>query len=400
MEVMTSQTESVQGPYWDRVEGPVTAVRWAPLVLLSGSLLCSIVVPVASGRLGYLLLIVLSVASALLAGWWMRRRELSTSSRVAICAAHLSMTAAMIAISPVYGIFGFFGYIIAMLLFDGPALIVALGLNALIMAGSQVGGFGQAVSDWRAFLALSLVNAGVVAVIVHFGMKRAREVQQREAAADALAEVSRRNQELQDQLLERAHEQGILQERERLSREIHDTVAQDLVAIVSQLEAIDSEGDWRPRVDAAKSLARDGLGEARRAVSALRSPLLDDASAAQAVRALVDDWSSRHHIRARLTVHGTPARTEQDQVILRVCQEALSNVARHSGASCVEVELQYTQDGLLLQVRDDGRGFDPLLAQAGHGLRNMRERVEAVGGSLDVESNSGAGCLIGVAAPA
>ncbi|WP_367188055.1 sensor histidine kinase [Branchiibius sp. NY16-3462-2] len=240
----------------------------------------------------------------------------------------------------------------------------------------------------------------MVAVIVHFGEQRAREVQEREAAARQSAEVSQRNQELHDQLLERAHEQGILQERERLSREIHDTVAQDLVAIVSQLEAIDGEGDWRSRVDAAKDLARDGLGEARRAVNALRSPLLDDASAADAVRALLDEWSARHRIRAHLDVEGAPTRTEQDQMLVRVCQEALSNVARHSGATSVVVQLQYTQDGLLLQVRDDGRGFEPSQGGAGHGLRNMRERVEAVGGSLDVESSAGAGCLIDVAAPA
>ena len=400
MDVMTPQESSVQGPYWDRVDGPVAAVRWAPAALLAGSLLCAVVVPVASGRVGYLLLIALSVVSVLLAAWWMRRTSLSMPLRVVIFAAHLAMAAAMIAISPFYGIFGFFGYVIAMLLFEGPALIVALGLNALVMAAAQVGGFGQAVSSWQAFLALSFVNAGVVAVIVHFGMQRAREVQERETAARQLAEVSQRNQELQDQLLERAHEQGILQERERLSREIHDTVAQDLVAIVSQLEAIDGEGDWRSRVDAAKDLARDGLGEARRAVNALRSPLLDDASAADAVRGLLDEWSARHRIRAHLYVEGTPARTEQDQMIVRVCQEALSNVARHSGATSVQVQLQYTQDGLLLQVRDDGRGFEPLLGGVGHGLRNMRERVEAVGGSLDVESALGAGCLIDVAAPA
>ncbi|KYH43745.1 hypothetical protein AZH51_02815 [Branchiibius sp. NY16-3462-2] len=397
---MTRQESSVQGPYWDRVDGPVAAVRWAPVALLAGSLLCAVVVPVASGRVGYLLLIVLSAASILLAAWWMRRTSLSMPLRVAIFTAHLAMAAVMIAISPFYGIFGFFGYVIAMLLFHGRALVVALGLNALVMAAAQVGGFGQAVSDWHAFLALSFVNAGVVAVIVHFGEQRAREVQEREAAARQSAEVSQRNQELHDQLLERAHEQGILQERERLSREIHDTVAQDLVAIVSQLEAIDGEGDWRSRVDAAKDLARDGLGEARRAVNALRSPLLDDASAADAVRALLDEWSARHRIRAHLDVEGAPTRTEQDQMLVRVCQEALSNVARHSGATSVVVQLQYTQDGLLLQVRDDGRGFEPSQGGAGHGLRNMRERVEAVGGSLDVESSAGAGCLIDVAAPA
>lgn len=400
MEVMTQHVASVQGPYWDRVDGPVAAVRWAPLALVAGSMVCAIVVPIRSGAVGYLLLAALSAASVLLAAWWMHRTALVLPLRVAIFAAHLAMGAAMIAISPFYGIFGFFGYVIAMLLFSGLTLLVALGLNALVMAASQVGGFSEAVSNWHAFLALSLVNAGVVAVIVHFGVRRAEEVQEREAAASRLAEVSRRNQELQDQLLEQAHRQGILQERERLSREIHDTVAQDLVAIVSQLEAIDAEGDWRYRVTAAKALARDGLGEARRAVSALRSPLLDDASAADAVRNFLDDWSARHQIRAHLSVQGVPVRTEQDQMIVRVCQEALSNVARHAGASCVEVQLRYTQDGLLLQVRDDGRGFEPLQTESGHGLRNMRERVEAVGGSLDVESACGAGCLIDVAAPA
>lgn len=388
------------GLLWERVDGPRRLVRGAPIILLALAFVCALLVPVSTTAPGYAALLGLSVVAGAFSWWWTGCPALSSTARAAIYAFQVLLAAAMVALNPFYGIFGYFGYVSAMLLFDGGPLIGACFLNSFVMAASQIGGFANIGQSLGAFATLVLVNAGLSGAIVHYGTLHAREVEGREQAATELAEVSRRNQELHEQLMRRAHEQGIMQERERLSREIHDTVAQDLVAIVSQLEAIDPQGDWQPRVEAAKALARNGLAEARRAVSALRSPLLDEGTAADALRALLDQWSDHHRILARLQITGSPFPTQQDQVVVRVCQEALSNVARHSDAAEVVVHLEYTQDGLLLQIRDDGRGFSVDDADLGFGLRSMRERVEAVGGSLDVESAQGAGCSIDVAAPA
>lgn len=385
---------------WERVDGPRRLIRGAPMILLAVSFVCALLVPVGATTAGYVGLLVLSVAASAFSWWWTGRSALTTPARVGVYFVQLLFASAAVTLNPFYGIFGYFGFISAMLLFDGRPLVVACVGNSLVMAAAQLGGFANVAKLPGAFLALVAVNAGLSGAIVHFGTLHAREVERREQAASELAEVSRRNQQLHDELLERAHERGILQERERLSREIHDTVAQDLVGVVSQLEAIEANGDWQGRVEVAKGLARDGLAEARRAVRALHSPLLDDATAADALRGLLDSWSDRHRISGRLAVSGSPVRTNQDQVVLRVAQEALSNVARHSGATQVVIRLGYTQDGLLLQIRDDGCGFASGTAAVGFGLRTMRERIEAAGGSFDVESTVGEGCLIDVAAPA
>lgn len=212
--------------------------------------------------------------------------------------------------------------------------------------------------------------------------------------------MQQRNVELQEQLLLRAREQGVLEERARLSREIHDTVAQDLVAIVSQLEAIERHRLARPGRHTAKDLARSGLGEARRAVYALRSPMLDAQPLPVAVTELVNAWATVHRLAAHVEIAGDPVPTDADQDLLRICQEALSNVSRHARARAVDVCLSYVEEGVLLDIKDDGDGFDPQRIREGNGLRGMRERVSSSGGTVDIATEIGGGCLVSAVVPA
>ncbi len=211
------------------------------------------------------------------------------------------------------------------------------------------------------------------------------------------------------ELAEREREAAVHEERERLSRELHDTVAQDLVSIVTHLQAADAAPDptvaGRHRAEAAR-MAHDGIAETRRLVWALRSPALEHATLVETLQGAVERWRAGTSTRATLTVTGTPRPLHPDVevTLLRTAQEALANAARHAAAREVTLTLSYVGDVVTLDVHDDGVGFDPLHPAAddgrGLGLVGMRERAERLGGSLAVESAPGEGTTLGVTLPA
>lgn len=386
---------------WYAVDvGPVM-LAWVPAALLLASLATSLMAGFSSSGEPLIWMLVLTVAAFGLHWSWIRARSLGLTARILIFSVQLTLAGTLVWLSPFFGIYGFMGYVVAMLLFDGAILYVALGCNAVILAASQIGGVTMIPEAWGPFLGLMVINTGVVIVLQWAGTRRAREMHEREEALSELEAAQRQNAELGQQLIERAREQGVLEERARLSREIHDTVAQDLVAIVSQLEAIDAGGDdWNERVDTAKRLARAGLGEARRAVYALRSPMLDTQPLSVAMTDLVHAWSTVHKVDAGIKVEGSPVATDDDQNLLRICQEALSNVSRHADAQRVDVNLSYVEEGVLLDIRDDGSGFDAQIVKEGNGIRGIRERVEDSGGTVSIDTDIGRGCLISAVVPA
>ncbi|MCG8349271.1 MAG: sensor histidine kinase [Chloroflexales bacterium] len=206
-----------------------------------------------------------------------------------------------------------------------------------------------------------------------------------------------------------ARQAGILEERQRLAGEIHDTLAQGFTSIVMHLEA--AEAALPPDVDPARTYlaqarqtARDSLGEARQFVWALRPPALDRRSLTDALQRLTARWSAESGVRAETTVTGTlralsPA---AEVTLLRAAQESLTNVRKHARATQVILTLSFIDNVVLLDIQDDGVGFssDALLARqeldGGFGLQTMRERVEQLGGSLVVESAPGEGTTIAV----
>ncbi|MCC7369391.1 MAG: response regulator [Chloroflexi bacterium] len=207
------------------------------------------------------------------------------------------------------------------------------------------------------------------------------------------------------QLYGRAREVAVVEERNRLAREVHDTLAQGITAIALQLETAERllpPGAEAKRIVAdAREQAHRSLDEARRAVWGLTAKPLDGASLPEALQGEVERFERRTGVAARLThdAEVEPLTDEQATALLRVAQEALHNVEKHAQATRVRVELVLDRgSGLLtLLVADDGQGFDRRTLpgpDGGFGLSGMRERMRLVGGELEVESAVGWGTRV------
>jgi signal transduction histidine kinase len=194
-----------------------------------------------------------------------------------------------------------------------------------------------------------------------------------------------------------------------MAREIHDTIAQGLTAILTQLEAADgTAGDpraVRSRLDTARAMAKESLTEARRSVQALRPAPLHESQLPAALRDVAAAWSRTSGVPVAVSVTGgsRPLHTEVETTLLRVAQEALANVGKHASAARAGVTLSYMEDVVALDVRDDGRGFDPGPADSsggGFGLIAMRQRVTRLAGDFAVETAPGQGTGISATVPA
>lgn len=216
------------------------------------------------------------------------------------------------------------------------------------------------------------------------------------------------------QFLEGAQEAAVLEERTRLARDIHDTLAQGLTGIVVMLGAAQRALAAAPdqaaeHLDLAGRMARESLAEARRSVWNMRAGALERGNLGDALQTLADQ-PLRPEIAVRFEQHGTPwpLSAGVESALLRIAQEALANVARHAGASAALVTLFYTDDAVALRIHDNGAGFDdaalrPRAAPApwhGFGLLGMRERLAALGGTLTLRNNGGADVLATVPRPA
>jgi two-component system NarL family sensor kinase len=210
-------------------------------------------------------------------------------------------------------------------------------------------------------------------------------------------------------LFDRSARLGAVEERNRLAREIHDTLAQGLTATGLQLESAEALLDHeagaaraRESLRRALSLTRSNLEEARRSVLDLRAAPLEGRSLPEALKSLVNRWEAETGVSTRFKAingsHPLPPRVEV--ALYRICQEALTNVARHADAGRVTVRLLVTPEEVRLVVMDDGRGFDPSsVAAQRHGIIGMKERADTVGGLLEVESAANEGTRLEVAVP-
>ncbi len=202
---------------------------------------------------------------------------------------------------------------------------------------------------------------------------------------------------------------GAVEERNRLAREIHDSLAQGLTATALQLESADSmldedpvDQDIRRPLRRALSLTRSNLEDARRSVLDLRAAPLEGRPLVEALRILVENWESERGISARFKAvnAGRPLPPRTEVALYRICQEALSNVARHAEATRVTVRLVATPDQVRLLVEDDGRGFDTSkVSEDRYGLTGMNERTRMLGGRLEIGSEAGKGTRVEVTVP-
>jgi signal transduction histidine kinase len=208
------------------------------------------------------------------------------------------------------------------------------------------------------------------------------------------------------------HERGVLAERERLAREVHDTLAQGYTSIVvlAQTAAAQLSSDVdgaRERLALIEEVARDNLAEARAMVAALAPVGLEDSTLVEALERLAARFARETGLAVRVdtsALAGAVAlRRDEEVVLLRGAQEALTNVRRHAEASSAVVRLTVTGEGerrqVSVHVQDDGVGFDPASAH-GTGLEGLRGRVAQVGGAVDVASAPGEGTRVTLRVPA
>ncbi|MGW0867608.1 sensor histidine kinase [Streptomyces sp. NPDC002611] len=232
---------------------------------------------------------------------------------------------------------------------------------------------------------------------VALGVWTIRIIEQSQERAELIAELDASRHEIGR--LSEAH--GALAERERLAREIHDTLAQGFTSLVMLVQAVEAELDHdlpeaRRHLRLMDETARQNLAEARALVAGGAPADLDGASLPDALRRL----ATRHDARLEVTgpVRMLPAGPEV--VALRACQEALANARKHAGSSVtVGVSLTYGDDSLMVSVRDDGCGFDPAAVRGGYGLAGLRARAVEVGGTAKVRSAPGDGTAVTVRLP-
>lgn len=265
-------------------------------------------------------------------------------------------------------------------------LVSALLLSGLDAALSVP--FTRPGSQLHALLLVILVARTFSVTLVALGMgwlmRRQREQRQALAAANRqLAQYAATTAQL-----------AVSQERNRLARDLHDTLAHSLSGVTVQLEAVQALWDVnadaaRTMLDQATATTRSGLTEARRALQALRAKPLEDLGLVLAVSTLAESVAARTGLALDLHVpqHLDQLTPEVEQCIYRVAQEALTNVARHAGARSLRVALARDAGPLTLIVADDGRGFDPAAVQGTqYGLKGLRERAALIGASLEVRS--------------
>lgn len=308
---------------------------------------------------------------------------------------------------------------LALLALDPDFLVVGVAIFAPLclhdvrwgVIGTSVAGGGwiwqrwvtQGAVPWVEIIGVALLmlagllSVGYVATVVRQSRERQRLLDELHRTQAELAEAERHA--------------GILDERQRLSRDIHDTLTQGFASIVMFLEAADAsllrDNPARRHVARALRSARANLRESRRVVRALRPEVLEEATLPVAASRTVEQLADESGILADFVVTGTvvPLQPARETALLRVLQEALANVRRHARATAVTVTLSYMDGLVVLDVQDDGVGFAPArgttqAVPSGVGLQSMRERVEDLDGTVVVESTPGAGTTVVVQIPA
>jgi signal transduction histidine kinase len=193
-----------------------------------------------------------------------------------------------------------------------------------------------------------------------------------------------------------SRESAVIAERNRMARDIHDTLAQGFTGIIVQLEAAAdaaSKGlvkESQNHCVRAVDLARESLGEARRSVRALRPRILEDNDLCEALASLFRKMTATTGVQARFSCHGEFQQLANgwDESLLRISQESLTNTIHHAHATQFWADLFFDKDEIRLELQDNGTGFDVDAQHAGFGLLGIGERVEQMGGRLTIRSGA------------
>lgn len=274
--------------------------------------------------------------------------------------------------------------------------VAGVGWSALLTVGITTAAALRVQATGAQLVELAAQFGVALLFAVVLGLWITQIAEQSEVRASLLEELSA----AQDALAASHHAAGVVAERERLAAEIHDTLAQGFTSIVMLAQTASVELDrGHPDRAAARlcrieDVARDNLAEARALVAAFAPPGLQDGTLADALTRLAGRFGAETGVRVDVEdASGEGAGPETQVVLLRAAQEALTNVRRHAHASHVTLRLTRVADEVVLEVRDDGRGLDPGTPE-GNGLRGMRARADAAGGTLDVVGAPGDGTRV------
>ncbi|NUT12832.1 MAG: sensor histidine kinase [Nonomuraea sp.] len=328
--------------------------------------------------------------------WLHPRRERLPALVVLHYTLLVGLAAALVAADPAFTVFASLGYPLAVALLPTRLVMAGVTLTAVAVVVSQAGPAAPA--------GLFTVAGGIAVPLVLAGWYVSAESDKRRRLIGDLRTAMDENAGLHARLLDQARRAGVLDERHRMAGEIHDTVAQDLVVLIRRLAAAGSatgEEERRRHLAQATRLARQSLTEARRSVRALRPEALEDARLPDALGRMAGTWANTTGVHVAVEVTGTPVALAADveATLFRIAQEALANVAKHADASRAALTLSYTDEVVMLDIRDDGRGFEPQAAADGFGLEGMRRRARGLGGTLEVESEPGRGSAVAAIVP-
>ena len=390
---------------WAATQAVALAVACYVMVDSAGGPSALLASPTATRAIATIALIVAYHATGIRAYGWIIRRAWAVS---------LFVPAGWVIILASLNVHGTFGLLILGAILQGfiflpftwaigtLALVVLLTASLVVLRGPAQGP-SLTVARVVGLLATG-ITFGTVMLYIH---RSNRDTAIRSRLLDQLAKAQR-------DLAERSREAGVQEERQRLARDIHDTLAQGFASVIRHLEAIelsfaspraepaDAIRGALPHLANAQEVSRTSLGEIRRLVWALRPPQLVEATLPAAIERVVTQWSGTNGIAATCALGELPPlHPDAEVILLRATQEALSNVARHAQATHVSVAMHCVDGLVMLSVEDNGRGFAESASSGSGkmGLVGMRERIAPFRGRVLIENGGESGTSLVVALP-
>lgn len=290
-------------------------------------------------------------------------------------------------------------------LLTGPAI----AYSAVLTIGMQwgFGTFDRGFTlSWN-----SVAGIGLLIVILAFSGFMARYIEAFQSEAQRNRELYRQLQVAQEQLAMREREAGVEDERKRLAGEIHDTIAQQFTSVITNLQAAENTVTHDPQtakghVQNAVHAATQGLSDCRALLSTMQPDVLSGRTLQAVLEETINEAHKQHSYSIELHIQGDAQLLSRpvETMLVRALQESLRNIAKHARATNVSVTLSWLEDEVLLDIQDDGIGFEPEEIVAGEsgnrmGLLTMEHRVERAGGTFALESTPGEGTSIAVSFP-
>lgn len=385
--------------------------EWLWRGIFYGSLVLSVGFMTADDNLGVPIWVVVGLTTAMVIWHWLGMRwaygnlenwETNTTPRFVVIMIDIMWWFVLVSISIAYyfALFGLFIQVFRHLPRRFAAIASILLTGALIFEQLTDAGEPFSLDNpslWLfLFMGLAAILIGIwISAVIEQSAERGLLIEQLKAAQTELVAAERR--------------EGILEERQRLTREIHDTLAQGFTSIIMHLEAADLARQDDPEtlqkhMDRARSTARSSLEAARRVIRDLRPDLLEQGSLIDAIARATKRWQDETSVPANFTSTGDPIllHSTVEVTLLRAVQESLNNVWKHAQATDVQITLSYMSDLVMLDIQDDGVGLEvPNISsfEGGFGLQAMRERIEQCGGSVSLESEPGDGTTVTVSIP-